>query len=98
MDITCNIGHYGIRTDFRVGGLPAIGETFTASQCANEPDTVGWFAGFSQYDQEYLVYVLIEPAAEFNNVTPAVQAILDSMTFVPPEQLTLTPLPPTPAP
>lgn len=83
VDITCNIGHYGQRRDLTVGKLPAIGESFTASQCADEPDAVGWFAGIRQFDVDYLFFVYIEPAEQFNDLKTDIQIILDTAVFSP---------------
>jgi hypothetical protein len=93
LDITCNIGNYGLRTDLTVGKLPAIGENFAASQCQSDTDVIGWFAGLRQHGKDYLFYVYVEPLAAFNDLAWDVQGILDTVQFVAPEQQTLTPQP-----
>ncbi|MBX3085315.1 MAG: hypothetical protein KF716_27020 [Anaerolineae bacterium] len=93
VDITCNIGNYGLRTDLTVGKLPAIGESFAASQCQSESDVIGWFAGIEQYDEDYLFYVLIDPTDAFNDVALDVQNILDSVQFQPPPVVDVTAAP-----
>jgi hypothetical protein len=98
LDITCNIGNYGLRTDLTVGKLPAIGESFNASQCQSDTDVIGWFAGLRQHDKDYLFYVYIEPVSAFNDIALDAQAVLDTVQFVPPAQQTLTPAPTLGAP
>jgi hypothetical protein len=80
VDITCNMGHYGQRA-FTVGGLPAVGEVFAASQCEGEPDTAGWFAGLNQFGGNFLFYVYFDPAPAYNSGRAEVQRILDTVTF-----------------
>ncbi len=78
VDVTCNVGNYGQR-EFTVGGQPAVGEYFAASQCQGEPDTAGWFAGLNQFGGNYLFYVTIEPVEAYNNGRNEVQKVLDSV-------------------
>jgi|SRR5581483_1974277 hypothetical protein len=80
VDVTCNVGNYGQR-EFTVGGLPAVGEYFAASQCQGEPDTAGWFAGLNQFGGNFIFYVTIEPVEAYNNGRNDVQKILDSVVF-----------------
>lgn len=92
-DISCNPGHYGVRQDFKVGGLAAIGENFTVSQCQDGPDTVGWFAGVhTPYGNRLLFYVYVDPFQTYNDVHGDLQKILDSVVFQPPP----TPIPTLP--
>ena len=93
LDITCNVGNYGLRTDVTVGKLPAIGESFAASQCQGESDVIGWFAGIEQFERDYLFYVLVDPTSAFNDVALDAQGILDSVQFQPPPVVDATALP-----
>jgi hypothetical protein len=83
VDITCNVGHYGLNPRLTVGGLPAVGENFSASQCQGEPETVGWFAGVNQNGISILFYAYIEPIELYNDARGDLQKILDSVTFPP---------------
>src|SRR5258708_28479180 len=55
VDISCNVGRYD-QQFFKIGGKDAVGAYFNASQCADIPDTVGWFAGLNQYGGNFLFY------------------------------------------
>lgn len=87
VDATCNVGNYG-QTFFSVGGQPAIGETFAASQCQGEPDVVGWYAGLYQFNLNILFYALVEPITVFNDARADLQKMLDSVIFLPPRVAT----------
>ncbi|HRE48901.1 MAG TPA: hypothetical protein PLD47_14335, partial [Aggregatilineales bacterium] len=82
VDITCNVGTSGQRT-FKVGGVEGVGTFFNVSQCQGEPETAGWFVGVSQYGRSYLFYAYIEPITAYNDARAALQAILDSVKFLP---------------
>ncbi len=94
VDITCNMGNYGQRNDFTVGGLPAVGQYYGVSQCQGEPDAMGWFAGVNQYGGNFLFYVNIQPPEAYNNARAEVQKILDTVVFRKPAATPVAP-PPT---
>ena len=80
-DVSCTFGTYG-HSDFRIGALPAVGQSFQTTACADQsPDVVGWYAGLSQGGAPYLFYAYIQPVSDFNLGQPDLQHILDSVLF-----------------
>jgi hypothetical protein len=69
---------------FKIGSKDAIGAYFNASQCADIPDTVGWFAGLNQYGGNFLFYVYVDPIQAYNEGRGEIQKVLDTVVFRPP--------------
>jgi hypothetical protein len=99
----CNIGT-NVQRDYSVGGLPAVGTTFALVDCADTPDTRGWFAGLYHEGLNFVFYMYSEPITAMDGPAQAeLQAILDTVRFrVGDLLLTATPLAaqitPTPQP
>jgi hypothetical protein len=81
VDITCNVGNSGQRTDFSIGGQPAVGQYFSSSQCQGEPDTIGWFAGVHRFGGNFLFYMFVEPVEAYNVGRADLQMVLDTVVF-----------------
>lgn len=89
---TCTRGT-DIIHNYTVGGLPAVGTTFSATDCGDEvyvdpdefvaPDTHGWFAGLQVDGLNFVFYMFGYPIEAMNAGTPFVemQAILDTVQF-----------------
>jgi hypothetical protein len=92
VEITCNVGTYEQRF-FQVGPMTGIGAYFNVSQCPDEPDTVGWFAGVNASTTNYLFYAYVEPIQTYNEGRTQLQTILDTVTFKTPAIPTNTPKP-----
>lgn len=80
----CNIGT-DLRREYSIGGLAAIGTSFAAVTCPDQPDTRGWFAGLQQFNLNFLFYVYAEPISAMDAAEAELQAILDSARFALPE-------------
>jgi hypothetical protein len=80
VEITCNVGTYEQRF-FHIGNETGIGAYFNVTQCPNEPETVGWFAGVNVGSANYLFYAYIEPIQSYNEGRADLQNILNTVTF-----------------
>lgn len=88
----CNIGA-DLKRDYVIGGLAAVGTTFAAVDCPELPDTRGWFAGLRQYGLNFVFFAFTEPIGAMDGAAPAeLQAILDTLQFMPMPQPTETPV------
>ena len=93
LEAGCNIGT-DLRRDEVVGGLAASGTTFAAVDCPELPDTRGWFAGLRQNGLNFVFYAYAEPIEAMDGAADAeLQAILDSVRFLPVLPATATPEP-----
>jgi hypothetical protein len=81
---SCNLGVYDQQT-FSVGGQDAVGAFYQASECDGEQDTAGWFATLRVYDGSFAFYTAVEPWNALSDQRLALQSILDSVEFLPPE-------------
>ena len=88
LEESCNIGT-DLRREYSIGGLVAIGTQFAAVDCAELPNTRGWFAGLQQFNLNFVFYVFTDPIDAIDTAEDELQVILDSVRFV---------LPPTPDP
>lgn len=79
----CNVGT-DLRRVYRVGTLEAIGTQFAAVDCPELPNTRGWFAGVRQFNANFIFYVFTEPIEAMDTAEDELQAILDSVVFLPP--------------
>ncbi len=84
----CNVGT-DLRRIYRVGTVEAVGTQFAAVDCPELADTRGWFAGVRQFNANYIFYAFAEPIGAMNTAEAELQAILNTVVFLPP---------PTPAP
>jgi hypothetical protein len=82
---TCNLGVYDQQT-FTVGGLEGIGAYYQAADCQGEDDTAGWFTTVRAYNGSFAFYVAVEPWDARTAQRDNLQAILDSVTFLPPDE------------
>jgi protein-disulfide isomerase len=80
----CNIGT-DLRREYSIGGLTALGTSFAAVMCPEQPDTRGWFAGLQQFNLNFLFYVYTDPITAMDAAQSELQAILDTVRFVLPE-------------
>lgn len=83
---TCNLGVYEQKT-FPVGEFEGVGADYQASECTEENDTAGWFATLRANDLTFAFFTAIEPWDELVNYVPVFQSILDSVEFVPLEDV-----------
>jgi len=81
---SCNLGLDEQRT-FRVGGLEGVGTYYAAVSCADEEDTTGWFAVLRVHEGSYAFFTAVEPFDALVDQRVALQAILDSVQFLPPD-------------
>jgi hypothetical protein len=81
---TCSLGVYDQQM-FSVGGQDAVGAFYQASECQDEQDTAGWFASLRVFDGSFAFYTAVEPWDALSNQRQALQSILDSVEFLPPE-------------
>lgn len=81
---SCNLGLDKQRT-FKVGGLEGVGTYYAAVSCADEEDTTGWFAVLRVYEGSFAFFTAVEPFDALLAGRAALQAILDSVEFLPPE-------------
>lgn len=81
----CNLGVYDQQT-FSVGGQEGVGAFYQASDCKNESDTAGWFTTVNIYDGNFAFYTAVEPWSSLSDQRAALQAILDSVKFLSPEE------------
>ncbi len=83
---SCNLGINQQQQTFYVGGQKAVGTYYTAVSCEGETDTAGWFAALRMYGGSYAFFTAVEPLDTLPEQNPNLQAILDSVVFLPPEQ------------
>ncbi len=77
----CNPGT-DLRREYSIGGLPAVGTLFAAVDCAEEPDTKGWFAGLQESNLNFVFYVYAYPIEAMDGPAPGeMQSILDTVRF-----------------
>ena len=69
--------------DYVVGGLPAIGTSFSAVDCPFEqPDTRGWFASLNVDSLNFAFYAYVDPIQPAqSSALSDIQMILDSIVF-----------------
>ena len=81
-DASCNIGTAPQR-DYTVGGLPAIGTSFSAVDCPFEqPDTRGWFASLNVDTLNFAFYAYVDPIQPPGSFAlDEIQTIVDSVVF-----------------
>jgi hypothetical protein len=82
---TCNLGVYDQQT-FMVGGLEGIGAYYQAADCVGENDTAGWFTTLRVDNDTFAFYVAVEPWDARTAQRENLQAILDSVVFLPTEE------------
>jgi hypothetical protein len=82
---TCNLGVYDQQT-FMVGGLEGVGAYYQAAECQGEDDTAGWFTTVRVYNGSFAFYVAVEPWDARSTQRDNLQAILDSVKFLPPDK------------
>ena len=82
---TCNLGVYDQQT-FMVGGQEGVGAYYQAADCQGENDTAGWFATVRVNSGTFAFYVAVEPWDARTAQRDNLQAILDSVTFLPPDE------------
>ncbi|RPJ01560.1 MAG: hypothetical protein EHM39_03115 [Chloroflexi bacterium] len=83
---SCNLGINQEQQTFYVGGQKAVGTYYTAVSCDGETDTAGWFAALRMYGGSYAFFTAVEPLDTLPEQSPNIQAILDSVVFLPPEE------------
>ena len=81
---SCNVGLDEQRT-FKVGGLEGVGTYYAAVACTDQKDTTGWFAVLRVYEGSYAFFTAVEPFDALVSQRAALQAILDSVRFLPPD-------------
>jgi hypothetical protein len=79
---SCNLGIYEERV-FPVGGLQGVGAFYQAANCETEKDTSGWFTTVRVYDGAFAFFVAVEPWNARSDQRGNLQAILDSVEFLP---------------
>jgi hypothetical protein len=80
---TCNLGVYDQQT-FMVGGLEGVGAYYQAADCEGESDTAGWFSTLRVNNGSFAFFVAVEPWEARTAQRDTLQAILDSVKFLPP--------------
>ncbi len=81
---SCTLGLYEQKL-FSIGGLEAVGASYQTSDCVDETDTAGWFGVVRVYDGSFAFFTAVEPLHAIVDQRDALQAILDSVEFLPPE-------------
>jgi hypothetical protein len=81
-DPRCLVGTAPQR-DYSVGGLPAVGTTFSVVDCPlGIPDTRGWFASLKVEGLNFAFYMYVDPLQPAGSMTEfELQAILDTAVF-----------------
>ncbi len=83
---SCNLGLYD-QQQFTVGALDGIGAYYQAADCGgDEKDTAGWFVVVQVLGGSFAFYTAFEPWTMREDYQADMQAILDSVTFLPPEE------------
>ncbi|NDJ77778.1 MAG: hypothetical protein GYB65_16125 [Chloroflexi bacterium] len=87
VDPTCNLGVYDRQTLF-VGRRAAVGSFFQAVDCEEEPDTAGWFVvvHLEEEGSTFAFFTAVEPPGALPDQVAFLQAILDSVEFLPAEE------------
>jgi hypothetical protein len=80
----CQLGVYEQKT-FTVGGLDAVGASYQTDGCETETNAAGWFGVVQVYDGTFAFYTAVEPLDEITRQRAALQAILDTVEFLPPQ-------------
>lgn len=93
----CNIGT-DLRTQYSIGGQPAMGTQFSAVDCPELPDTRGWFAGISERGINFVFFVYTDPIDAMTGARAGLQTVLDSVQFRIPEAISETEATETPEP
>jgi hypothetical protein len=86
VDQSCNLGIDRNQQDFYVGGIKAVGTFYQAISCEGETDTTGWFAALSAYNGNYAFFTAVEPYNTLPDQIMNLQAILNTVVFLPPEE------------
>lgn len=79
---SCNLGLDEQKT-FSVGGHEGVGTYYAAVGCADETDTTGWFAALRVGQGSYAFFTAVEPFDALADQRGALQAILDTVEFLP---------------
>jgi protein-disulfide isomerase len=88
----CNVGT-DLRREYTIGALTAVGTQFSAVDCPELPDTRGWFAGVRERNINFVFFVFTDPIDAMNSAQGELQAILDTIQFQFPPEVTPTPAP-----
>lgn len=81
----CNLGVYDQQV-FTVGDQEGVGASYQSSNCTEEADTAGWFAALRVNGGSFAFFTAVEPWDALADYRPALQAILDSVEFLPIEE------------
>jgi len=81
---SCTLGLYEQKL-FSIGGIEAVGASYQTSDCVEETNTAGWFGVVRVYDGSFAFFTAVEPLHAIVDQRDALQAILDSVEFLPPE-------------
>jgi len=81
---SCNLG-LDEQMTFSVGGHEGVGTYYAAVGCADETDTTGWFAALRVDQGSYAFFTAVEPFDALAAQRGALQAILDTVEFLPPD-------------
>lgn len=81
---SCNLG-LDEQMTFSVGGHEGVGTYYAAVGCADETDTTGWFAALRVGQGSYAFFTAVEPFDALAAQRGALQAILDTVEFLPPD-------------
>ncbi|MEW6579809.1 MAG: hypothetical protein AB1435_11510 [Chloroflexota bacterium] len=81
---SCNLG-LDEQMTFTVGGHEGVGTYYAAVGCADETDTTGWFAALRVDEGSYAFFTAVEPFDALADQRGALQAILDTVEFTPPD-------------
>lgn len=76
--------------EYTVGGRLAYGTEITILDCPTTPDARGWFAGLQAEGMNFVFYNYVEPLEAVDGARAELQAILDTITFVPIVSVTAT--------
>ena len=81
---SCNLG-IDQQMTFRVGAYEGVGTFYAAVSCESETDTAGWFAALRVDEGSYAFFTAVEPFSALADQIAPLQAILDSIVFLPPD-------------
>jgi hypothetical protein len=80
----CNIGLFtDERRTYVMGGYEGEGTIYSAVNCEGASNIAGWFAAVRVNEENFAFYMGIEPADRVNEGIPHLQAVLDTLQFVP---------------
>ena len=82
---SCNLGLYEQQA-FEIGDRQGVGAYYQASECGDETDTAGWFTALRVGRGHFAFYTAVEPWSSLAEHEDALQAILDSVEFLPEEE------------